>query len=103
MIAVTAELWAREGREADLEKRMHRLAAQVRRAEPGCRLYVFARSQHDPRLYLTLERYEDGDALSAHAHAEHYTAALPALMDCLEQPPRLALFDELDGEPDARA
>lgn len=103
MIAVTAELRAKEGREADLEKRMRQLADRVRHAEPGCRLYVFARSQHDPRLYVTLERYQDGEALSAHSDSEHYTAALSGLMDCLVQPPRLALFDEVDGEADAAA
>ena len=95
MIAVTAELRAKEGREADLEKLMRQLAEQVRDGEPGCRLYVFARSKHDPRLYLTLERYDDEEALSAHSHAEHYTRALPGLMDCLAELPRVALFEEL--------
>ena len=90
-----AELKAKEGRQADLEAHMGRLAEQVRDEEPGCRLYVLARSRHDPRLYVTLERYDDEDALAAHSHADHYTAAIRGMMDCLEEPPRVALFEEV--------
>jgi quinol monooxygenase YgiN len=95
---VTAELKVKEGRQRDLEAHMGRLADQVRDGEPGCRMYVFARSRHDPRLYVTLERYEDEEALAAHSHAEHYTAALRGIMECLEEPPRVALFQELPDE-----
>jgi len=95
MIAVTAELRVREGRQRELEDHLGKLAEQVREKEPGCHGYQLARSKHDPRLYLTIERYEDDEALAAHSHAEHYTAALKTLMDCLEEPPRVALFEEL--------
>ncbi|MGH0030975.1 MAG: putative quinol monooxygenase [Myxococcota bacterium] len=95
MIAVTAELKAKDGRQEDLEAQLGRLAEQVRDGEPGCRLYVFARSKHDPQLYVTLERYDDEEALAAHSHADHYTAALRGMMDCLEAPPRVALFEEV--------
>ncbi len=95
MIAVTAELRVKQGRQEALEQQLGRLAEQVRGAEPGCRLYVVTRSKHDPQLYQTLERYDDEEALSAHSHAEHYTAALRGLMDCLEEPPRVALFEEI--------
>lgn len=97
MIAVTSELRAKSGRQEELEQHLGRLAAQVRDGEPGCRFYLVARSQHDPLLYLTFERYEGGDALAAHSHTEHYTSALPTLMDCLAEPPRVALFDEVGG------
>lgn len=95
MISVVAELRAKDGRQKDLERQMGRLAERVRADEPGCRLYVFARSRHDPLLYVTLERYDDEDALAAHSHAEHYTAAIRGMMDCLEEPPRVALYEEL--------
>jgi quinol monooxygenase YgiN len=95
MIAVTAELRVKQDRQGELEKHLGQLADRVREAEPGCRLYLVTRSMHDPRIYLTIERYEDDDALADHSHAEHYTAALPALMDCLEEPPRVALFEEI--------
>ncbi len=95
MIAVTAELRVKEDRQAELEKHLGQLADRVRETEPGCQLFLVTRSMHDPRIYLTIERYEDDDALADHSHAEHYTAALPALMDCLEEPPRVALFEEI--------
>jgi quinol monooxygenase YgiN len=99
VIAVTAELRVKQGREADLEALLAGLASRVAESEPGCRLYLVTRSKHDPQLYLILERYDDDDALADHSHAEHYKRALPELMDCLEQPPRVAIFDELDAAP----
>lgn len=95
MITVTAELRVKQGRQQVLEEHLGRLAAQVRDAEPGCRLYLVTRSKHDPQLYLILERYDDEEALSAHSHAKHYEEALRGLVDCLEEPPRLALFEEI--------
>ena len=95
MIAVTAAMRVKQGRQEALEEHLGLLAEQVRGAEPGCRLYVVTRSKHDPRLYQIIERYDDEEALSAHSHAEHYTAALRGLMDCLEEPPRVALFEEI--------
>jgi quinol monooxygenase YgiN len=95
MIAVNSELRAKQGCQADLEKQLRQLAERVRDAESGCRQYVVARSKHDAHLYLTFARYDDEEALSAHSRARHYTGALSALMDCLEEPPRVALFDEL--------
>ena len=95
MIAVTTELHAKEGHEARLEQQMQRLAEKTRDEEAGCRLFVFARSVHDPQLFVTLERYDDEEALSAHSHADHYTEALPDLMECLTEPPRVALFEEV--------
>jgi quinol monooxygenase YgiN len=95
MIAVTSELRAKPGCQADLEKRLRELAERVREAESGCSLYLVVRSKHDAQLYLTFARYDDEEALSVHSRARHYTGALPALMDCLEEPPRVALFDEI--------
>ncbi len=95
MIAVTEVLRVKQGRQGALEKHLGRLAEQVRDAEPGCHLFVVTRSKHDPQLYQILQRYDDEEALSAHSHAEHYTAALGGLMECLEEPPRVALFEEI--------
>ena len=95
MVAVTALLRAKEGREAELEGLLRDLARDVREKEVGCQSWRPVRSLHDPSLYLLIERYADADALTAHANSEHYTEAIPALMDCLATPPELALFDEL--------
>ena len=95
---MTAELRVREGHEAELEKIIGRLAERVRDEEAGCRLFVFARSRHDPRLYLTFERYDDEDALAAHSHGSAYNEAFPQMMECLEEPPRVALFEEVGAK-----
>ena len=60
--------WEPERVNAELEKVMARLATRVREGEPGCRLFVFARSKHDPLLYLTVERYDDAEPLLLGSH-----------------------------------
>ncbi len=104
MVATTEQLQARPGREAELEQRLRALGA-ASRSEPGCHEVRVARSQHDPRVFLVMSRYADAAALAQHTREPHYVEALPALMDCLEEPPVVALFDELDdlaraGDPD---
>jgi len=94
MLVTTEQLLAKPGREAELEAKLEVLAAAVR-GEPGCRGVRLARSQHDSQRFLVLSRYADDRALDDHTRAAHYTEALPALMDCLEEPPVVALFDEI--------
>lgn len=96
MIAVTASLRAKPGSEADLERLLRDLAEKVTASEKGCREYRAARAQHDPRLYLLFERYDDEEALADHANAEHYREAIGELMDCLEGRPRLVLYETLE-------
>ncbi len=96
MIAVTALLKAKRGEEAQLERILRELAQKVRGAEPGCLLYRVARSQHDRQLYLVIERYIDEEALAAHTNSEHNRDATPALMECLEERPKISLFEELE-------
>ena len=96
MIAVTALLKAERGEEDQLERVLRELAQKVRVAEPGCLLYRVARSQHDRQLYLVIERYSDAEAMAAHANSEHNRDATPALMECLEAPPQVSLFEELE-------
>jgi len=98
MLSMTALLRAKKGEEAALERVLCDLARQVAQNEPGCLLYRAARSKHDPQLYVLIERYRDEDALAAHANAEHYREAVPALMACLEGRPEIALFDELESD-----
>jgi quinol monooxygenase YgiN len=96
VIAVTALLKAKPGQEGELERVLCELAQKVRDAEPDCLLYRVARSQHDRQLYALIERYTDEEALAAHANSEHNREATPALMECLEARPEIALFEELE-------
>ena len=95
-LLVETRLQAKPGCEAALEDHLAEFAARVR-SEPGCAGYEVTRSRHDAQRYLVLERYVDDEALTAHANAEHTRDAFPQLMECVERPPELALFDALDA------
>jgi quinol monooxygenase YgiN len=96
VVAVTALLKAKPGQEDALERVLRELARKVCDAEPGCLLYRVARSRHDRQLYALIERYTGEEALAAHANSEHNRDATPALMECLEERPEIALFEELE-------
>ena len=97
MLVTTERLYAKSGREAELAERLEALAQAVR-GEAGCREVRLARSLHEGGVFVMLARYEGESALDEHVRAEHYTEALPALMDCLEVPPEVAIFEEI-AEP----
>ena len=99
MLVTTEQLRVKPDREAELADLLGRLAAAVR-DEPGCLEVRLARSAHDPQVFLVVSRYVDGDALDAHTRAPHYTEALPGLMECVEAPPEVAIFDEIPGAAD---
>lgn len=72
-IAVIAKLNVAEGKEAEFEKIMLGLAAEVRSKEPGNQLYTLCRDE-DGR-YVVMELYDDAEALAAHGASEHFKAA----------------------------
>ena len=96
MIAVTATLKAKEGQQACLERVIQALAEKVRSNEPDCRLYQLSRSKNDPQNYLLMERYTDASALGQHSNTEYFKAAVGPMMACLDGPPRIELFDEVE-------
>lgn len=73
MIAVIAKLNVAEGKEADFEKHMLGLAAQVRANEPGNHLYTLCKDADGK--YLVMELYESEEALAAHGQSDHFKAA----------------------------
>lgn len=73
MIAVIAKLNVAEGKEAQFEKHMLGLAAQVRANEPGNELYTLCKDADGN--YLMLELYTTEEALAAHGKTEHFQAA----------------------------
>jgi quinol monooxygenase YgiN len=93
MIAMTSELRSKPGEEAQVLRIGLALARRVREEEPGCHGYSLVRSRHDPRLFLTFERYEDDAALAEHSRTAHFKQAFDELMERLEEPPRVAIFD----------
>lgn len=98
MIALTSELRSRSGEEPEVLRIALALARQSLEDEPGCHGYSVTRSRHDPRLFLTFERYADDDALAEHSRAPHFKEAFEQLMERLEEPPRVAIFDLVRDE-----
>jgi quinol monooxygenase YgiN len=72
-IAVIARLNVADGKEAEFEKTMLGLAAQVRANEPGNQLYTLCKDEQG--RYLVLEVYDSPDALAEHGQSEHFKAA----------------------------
>jgi len=73
MLAVIAKLNVAEGKEADFEKHMLGLAAQVRANEPGNEMYTLCKDADGN--YIVLELYADEAALAAHGSSDHFKAA----------------------------
>lgn len=93
-ITVLTRLFAKDGCEAELAGRLARLAESVRSAEPDCSSYRLLRSAHDEQHFVIVECYRDAAALDAHANSPHLREAIPALMECLVQPPELAIYGD---------
>lgn len=72
-IAVIAKLKVAEGKEAEFEKAMLALAADVRAKEPGNQLYTLCKDEEG--RYVMMELYESAEAIAAHGQSEHFKAA----------------------------
>ena len=75
MIALIAKLNVAAGKEAEFEKVMVALAAEVRKNEPGNKLYTLCKDEAGK--YCVLELYQDEAALAAHGQSAHFKAAGP--------------------------
>jgi quinol monooxygenase YgiN len=95
VIAVTATLKAKPGREQDLARVVQALAQKVRANEPDCKLYQLARSKSDPALFVLLERYTDDAALARHSNTEYFKAGIGEMMALVDGRPEVRLFDEI--------
>jgi len=95
MITATAIQLARPGKEAALEALMKDLTANVRSKEPGCTIFLHVRSTDRPRTYLVIEQYVDQAAFDAHHATDYLKAFVPKMMECLEQPPDIATYEDV--------
>ena len=95
MIAVTATLKAKAGKEQDLTRAVQMLAQKVRANEPDCKLYQLARSKNDPQLFVLIERYTDDAALARHSNTDYFKAGIGEMMALVEGRPEIRLFDEI--------
>lgn len=68
---VIARWTARAGEEEKVGEVIRRMVEPTR-AEPGNRAYRCLRSQHDPRVFVLVEEYDDEAAYAAHGASEHF-------------------------------
>jgi quinol monooxygenase YgiN len=73
MLALVAKLKVAPGKEADFEKVMLALAAEVRKNEPGNKMYTLCKDEAGQ--YVVLELYDSPEALAAHGQSEHFKAS----------------------------
>lgn len=93
MIGVVAVIRVKEGCEAAFEQAFAEMAAQVRAAEPGNRIYQLTRSRAEPRTYKVLELYDDQAALEVHGASDHYREGGRRLRDLVEGRPEVEVLD----------
>jgi quinol monooxygenase YgiN len=91
MIAVIARLKAKTGSEADFERAMLALAAEVRAKEDGNQLYTLCRDADGG--YVMLELYADETSLAAHGQSDHFKALGPKLAPFMDGRPQIEKLD----------
>ena len=73
MLAIIAKLKVAPGKEAEFEKAMLALAAEVRKNEPGNKMYTLCKDEAGQ--YVVLELYDNDEALAAHGQSAHFKAS----------------------------
>lgn len=90
MIAILAKIPVKPGSEADFEKAMLAMAAQVRANEPGNHLYTLCKG--DDGSYTMMELYEDEAAIEAHRSSDHYKAGGASLAPYIAGAPEITIL-----------
>jgi quinol monooxygenase YgiN len=95
LITATAVQLARSGKEATLENLMKELTANVKANEPGCTIFLYVRSTEKARTYLVVEQYRDQASFDFHHATDYLKAFIPRMMECLERPPDVAVYQDV--------
>jgi quinol monooxygenase YgiN len=84
------------GKEREFEALVKQVEVNTLANDPGCLRYEWYRSA-EPQTYLLIERWTDQAAAQAHLKAEHMTALLPKLRDCVPEPFAITRLDRLNS------
>lgn len=95
MITVTATQQVRPGKEAELDRLMAGLRADILANEPGCLRFDYVHSDADAHTRLVYEQYRDFAALQWHKQTTYLEAFIPRLLECLTQPPQVQTYGGL--------
>ena len=97
MITITALLRAKPGHEATLQATLLDVAAYAAANEPGTVGYFVCRSEQDPALFTTYERFADRTAMERHNNSAALARALVAIRPILAEPPAIHTGAELSA------
>lgn len=74
------------GKNAAFEAAFRRMQQSMREHEPGNVYYDLFVTPENPQLYVIMERYRDGAAVTAHNQSEHLKTILAELRDLMDGP-----------------
>lgn len=95
MIVAVAVQLAKPSKEQELIHLMDVLTSQVKANEPGCKLFLYAKSKDKDRTYVVIEQYEDEKAFNFHHATSYLNSFLPKMMACLEHAPAVATYGDV--------
>ena len=73
-------------RNADFEAAFRKMQKSMHEHEPGNVYYDLFVTVENPQLYVIMERYRDGAAVTAHNQSEHLKTILAELRDLMAAP-----------------
>jgi quinol monooxygenase YgiN len=74
------------GKNAAFEAAFRKMQQSMREHEPGNLYYDLFVTVENPQLYVIMERYRDGAAVTAHNQSEHLKTVLAELRDLMDGP-----------------
>lgn len=95
MIAVTARITAKPGREAEVEAVLRSFVAETK-AEPNVRAYSLHQLEDQPRTFFFYERHESRTTFTEHLAMPYLDAGLARVIALLDGPPVLEVMDILE-------
>ena len=88
-MATNTMLWrlkVAEGKEAEFERLVTQLVADVHANEPS-QIFEYRRAQDDKRTYVLFLSFDDETAYERYSNADYHRNASPDIIACLGEPP----------------
>ena len=98
MLTITAVIRAKAGHEATVEQALRAVIAAVKAHEPGTLAYFVSRSNDEPTVFTTFERFEGEAAMTRHNDSQAVAEFVAATRDSLDGPVVLHACRELDAK-----
>jgi quinol monooxygenase YgiN len=94
LLTVVAEMVAKPGKEAELERQMLALIEPTRKEE-GCVQYDLHRNTEEPGRFVFYENWKSRELLDRHLQSPHLQAFASAARDLLREPMRVMTYTRI--------